>query len=108
MNPMADDRKDEKGGLERILADRREKAAKLRALGLHPYANHFRPAHTAADVLEAGKSLPAPADGTLSEPAGESKGDAPRYSLAGRIAALRSFGKAAFVKLDDRTGRVQV
>ena len=116
---MADDQKDEKGGLERILADRRQKVAGLRALGLHPYANDFRPAHTAAEALAAGAALPEPTPETpaadapgeskapaLSEPRGESK--EPRFSLAGRIAALRSFGKAAFVKLDDRTARIQV
>ena len=123
---MAEEEKEDKGGLERILADRREKAAKLRGLGFHPYANDFRPTHTAAEALEAGKSLPAPAlsersesKGTLIEPKGESRGEPPagpervqrvegRFSVAGRIAALRSFGKAAFVKLDDRSGRIQV
>ena len=31
-----------------------------------------------------------------------------RFSLAGRIVEFRSFGKATFVKLADRTGRIQV
>ncbi|MBB5022355.1 lysine--tRNA ligase [Desulfurispira natronophila] len=37
----------------------------------------------------------------------EQKDDLPRFCVAGRIMALRSFGKAAFIKLQDRTGTVQ-
>lgn len=37
----------------------------------------------------------------------DTKESLPRYIIAGRIMALRSFGKAAFVKLRDRTGSVQ-
>src|SRR5256886_10368522 len=38
----------------------------------------------------------------------ESVARAPRFSVAGRIVAHRSFGKAAFVKLRDRSGEIQV
>ena len=30
------------------------------------------------------------------------------YTIAGRIMAKRDFGKAAFIQLQDRTGRLQV
>ena len=100
-----DDREAQGGGLERIVADRRAKAARLAALGCRPFANDFRPDVLATDVLREAEALPAPpADGAAAEPAP----DAPRRALAGRIVALRSFGKAAFLKLDDRSGRIQV
>ncbi len=35
-------------------------------------------------------------------------GAAARYTLAGRIMARRDFGKAAFIQLQDRRGRLQV
>jgi lysyl-tRNA synthetase class 2 len=103
---MAEEEREEKsGGLERIVADRRAKAERLQALGARPFANDFRPTHTAQETLAAGDGLPAPVpDAPPAEPAA----DAPRFALAGRIMALRSFGKAAFLKLDDRSGRIQV
>jgi lysyl-tRNA synthetase class 2 len=99
------DREEQGGGLERIVADRKAKAVRLAALGRRPFANDFRPDALAADVLREAESLPAPVpDASAAEPGP----DAPRRSLAGRIVALRSFGKAAFLKLDDRSGRIQV
>jgi lysyl-tRNA synthetase, class II len=99
------DRAEKSGGLERIVADRRAKADKLRALGRPPFANDFRPTHTAAEALAAGGTLAAP---TPDAPPVEPDAGAPRFAVAGRITALRSFGKAAFLKLDDRSGRIQV
>ncbi|NMC69532.1 MAG: lysine--tRNA ligase [Myxococcales bacterium] len=99
------DRGDPGGGLERIVADRRAKAARLAALGRRPFANDFRPDALAADVLREAEALSAPGPG---EAAAEPGPDAPRRAVAGRIVALRSFGKAAFLKLDDRSGRIQV
>jgi lysyl-tRNA synthetase class 2 len=89
---MADERE--------LIAEREKKVAELRAAGHNPYANGFSPQHTAGDVhawFEAGNVPPEP--GTPG---------APRFSVAGRIVAHRSFGKAAFVKVRDRSGEIQV
>ena len=102
---MDEEQEGKSGGLERIVADRRAKAQKLRELGLRPFADDFRPTHTFGQVLELGAALPAPAPDA---PPVEPSADAPRFAVAGRITALRSFGKAAFLKLDDRSGRLQV
>ncbi|MEN9798718.1 MAG: hypothetical protein RL653_2414, partial [Pseudomonadota bacterium] len=84
---------------EEIYAQRVEKAAKWRELGANPFGNGHRPANLAAQVHEA--------HGSQSAEEIEKAG-APAYDVAGRIVALRSFGKAAFIKLRDRSGEVQV
>jgi len=96
---MADERE--------LIEEREKKAAEIRALGANPYANGFSPTHTAADLVSRFAGAQPPAD------PGE-KGGAPallsdeKFKIAGRIVATRSFGKAAFVKLLDRTGEIQV
>ena len=88
-----------------LIAEREKKVEEIRALGANPYANGFAPTHTAADLQAkfAGASPP---------PAGDGKGAPPallsdeHFKVAGRIASYRSFGKAAFVKLLDRTGEI--
>src|SRR4051812_4126384 len=101
---MADERE--------LIAEREKKVAQIRDLGANPYANDFTPTHTAAEVLArfAGATPPAAGEGQKD---GE-KGAPPallsedRFSVAGRIVAYRGFGKAAFVKVMDRTGEIQV
>jgi lysyl-tRNA synthetase class 2 len=86
-----------------LIAEREKKVAELRAAGQNPYANGFAPQHTAADVhawFDAG-NVPTANPVTDQPPA-------PRFSIAGRIVALRSFGKAAFAKVRDRSGEIQV
>jgi len=80
------------------LAHRREKAEALAALGVNLYSNTFKPSHTAAELLPRGDVL---------EPQETEPGGA-MYSVAGRILAMRKFGKAAFCCLADRTGQLQV
>lgn len=86
-----------------LIAERENKVAELRQAGQNPYANGFSPRNTARDVhawFEAGNAPAAhsPIDGAPSV----------RFSVAGRIVAVRSFGKAAFAKLRDRSGEIQV
>jgi lysyl-tRNA synthetase class 2 len=90
-----------------LIAEREKKAAEIRALGGNPYANGFTPTHTASEIL-------AKFAGAISPPTETEKGAPPallsedHFKVAGRIVAIRGFGKAAFVKLQDRTGQIQV
>jgi lysyl-tRNA synthetase, class II len=80
----------------RVLAERRQKLEQLRADGVEPFPPGFRDRTPIADVLARYESLEA----------GEETEDT--YRLAGRLAARRGHGKAAFLDLLDRTGRVQL
>jgi lysyl-tRNA synthetase class 2 len=86
-----------------LIAERERKVNELRQAGQNPYANGFSPAHTARDVHAwfAAGNVPG-ANPLTDEP------KAARFSIAGRVIALRSFGKAAFAKVRDRSGEIQV
>jgi lysyl-tRNA synthetase, class II len=77
---------------------RLQKADEMREKGISPYPNDIRPKHLAAALHRE--------FGTVSKEELEKKTD--EYSLAGRAMAVRSFGKAAFVQLQDRSGRFQI
>jgi lysyl-tRNA synthetase class 2 len=86
-----------------LIRQRQKKVEEIRAQGGNPYRNDFRPTHTAAEVLARFVGVtPVPAEGAP-RPLSED-----RFALAGRIVEHRSFGKATFVKLLDRSGRLQV
>ncbi len=90
---------DDLGTTEReIIAQRTKKAEALRALGVNPFGNGHAPRHLAADLARAYGDQPA--DEIARNPA--------EWSLAGRVLAVRSFGKAAFLRLRDRSGELQV
>ena len=76
---------------------RRKKLQALRARGVNPYPNDFRPDHTAGDLHARCEGL------------GETELAAlVAVRVAGRIVGLRDFGKAGFLHLQDRAGRIQV
>ncbi len=75
---------------------RLDTAATLRAAGINPYANNIRPKHLASELMAFDKEP----DEKLAE-----RGP---VSIAGRIIFIRSFGKAGFLRLRDRTGELQV
>jgi lysyl-tRNA synthetase class 2 len=83
-----------------LIAERERKVDELRQAGQNPYANDFAPQHTTGEVRAWFAAGGAPATGEATEPV--------RFSVAGRIVALRSFGKAAFAKLRDRSGEIQI
>jgi lysyl-tRNA synthetase class 2 len=90
---------DDLGATEReIIAQRARKAEALRALGVNPFGNGHRPAHAAADLVR--RYGEAPAEEIARDPGA--------WSLAGRVLALRSFGKAAFLRVRDASGEIQV
>ena len=77
---------------------RRRKLAELKDAGQKIYPNDFMPTHTASGVASQFGSL---ADEELVAAVHDIR-------LAGRIMAIRSFGKAAFFHIQDRRGRLQV
>lgn len=77
---------------------RRQKLLKLKESGECPYPNDFRPSHLTSEILADFDAL---SDDQLSVLQAN-------FSLAGRIMAIRSFGKASFFHLQDRKGRLQV
>lgn len=84
---------------QEIYDQRLEKAAKWREAGFNPYGNGYRPQHQAAEIHEK----------HAAQSAEEIEQAAPPpYDVAGRVVAMRSFGKAAFIKLRDRSGEIQV
>ncbi len=79
-----------------ILAERREKLDRLRSEGVEPFPHEFAGRTEIAAVHAAHDGLAE----------GEETDDA--YRVAGRIAARRGHGKAAFIDLVDATGRIQL
>ena len=77
-----------------VEAARREKRTALEAAGVPAYAYRYERSHTSAEAI-------ALYDDAMGE-------QGPSVALAGRIAALRSQGKTAFVHLEDAAGRIQV
>ena len=76
---------------------RRRKLAALRERGPNPYPNDFRPDHTTSEVHARFGGL---ADNDLA-------GAGP-VAVAGRVVARRDFGKAGFLQVQDRSGRLQL
>src|SRR5664280_811016 len=80
-----------------LLKVRLEKIAALKAAGVDLYPNNIQPKNTTVE---------------LSAQFGNSDGEALAqltqiFSIAGRLMAVRNFGKAAFVKIQDRKGQIQ-
>ncbi|MHB8416528.1 MAG: lysine--tRNA ligase [Myxococcales bacterium] len=94
---MATPPKETAGSEQEIYEARLRKAEALRAKGVNPWGNGHRVGSDIGPVvaLLGGKS------------AAELEAEKPRASVAGRIVAERSFGKAAFLRLRDRTGEIQ-
>jgi lysyl-tRNA synthetase class 2 len=84
--------------LNDLLKQRRAKLTDLREQGVNPFANDFKTTHVAADV----HSAHADHDKETLESIDTV------YAIGGRIMAQRDFGKAAFVQLQDRSGRLQI
>ena len=71
--------------------ERLRKLAALRELGLDPYPAHTERTHDCATVVSQYDEL-----------------DGHEVSVAGRVLSIRSFGKLAFIKLQDASGAVQL
>lgn len=82
----------ERGRLEEV---RRERRARIEALGVPPYAYRFERTHTAVEAVA-----------TATEP--DHRQVTETIRVAGRIAAWRDTGKTVFAHVEDATGRIQV
>jgi len=84
---------------EQYVDQRRAKVTELRGKGINPFPNAIYPSHTAAQIH-------ASYDAKTREELEANK--TPNYSICGRIMAIRLFGKAGFIKIQDRSGELQV
>ncbi len=80
-----------------LLKVRLEKIAALKAAGVDLYPNDTRPQNTTAEILARFGETDAESLAQISE----------NLSIAGRLMAVRNFGKAAFIKIQDRKGQMQ-
>jgi lysyl-tRNA synthetase class 2 len=81
-----------------LFEQRLNKLNELKKEGFNPYPNDFRVTHTTGEIR--GKFKDSTQD--------EVKKVEDLFSLAGRIMAIRSFGKASFIHIQDRKGKLQV
>jgi len=82
----------------KLIAERREKLAAIRAQGGVAFPNDFKPAHRAADLVAR--------YGQLTNE--ELEPQDIQVSVGGRMMLKRTMGKAAFCSLQDATGRIQL
>ena len=84
--------------LEEEYQNRIKRMEELRSKGIDPYPNGLQVTHTTAEIH-------AKYDEKTKE---ELEPLTDRFTIAGRILMIRAFGKAAFLKLQDRKGALQV
>jgi len=80
-----------------LLHARLEKIAALRAAGVDLYPNDIKPQNTTAEIFAQFGNSDSENLSKLRQ----------KFSLAGRLMAMRNFGKAAFIKIQDRRGQIQ-
>src|SRR5918994_491508 len=81
-----------------LIRQRRENFQALGELGVHPYPRQFERTHTVEQLVE-----------THGGKGGEAlQAEQPSTRTAGRILAIRSFGKANFLVISDGQARIQV
>lgn len=88
----------EGGSIERIMNERRAKALELKGLGQHPYGNGFKPTLLSSELLKQYDE----------KDKDELEASTEHFTMSGRLMAIRNMGKAAFLRLQDRAGQVQL
>jgi len=84
--------------LQPLMAQRLRKIDELKKEGVELFPNDFRAEKTTEDLVERfGQATPE-----------ELAKIEESFSVAGRIMSMRDFGKAAFIHIQDRNGRIQV
>ena len=88
--------------LNQLLIQRRKKADELAELNVNLYANDFKPTHHISEVLSSDSATEVLSDIE----------DGPNvrasFQVAGRILAMRKFGKASFLHIQDDSGKIQI
>ena len=80
-----------------LIQQRVRKLEELKKEGINPYPNQYKAEDLSRDIIDA--------CGPLSD---EELHALDRiFSLAGRIVAVRDFGKASFIQIQDRKGKIQ-
>lgn len=79
-----------------LIAERKAKLARLREAGIEPFPHHF-PGSVAAEDVRGNHTELEPGDETNVS-----------YRIAGRLSGRRGHGKAAFLDVVDRSGKMQV
>ena len=82
-----------------LLQSRQEKLLRLKSRGVEPFPHRFHVTHTIEGALALFRE---------EEKAGGQEARTESVSLAGRIMTVRSMGKAAFLVVQDGSGRIQV
>jgi lysyl-tRNA synthetase class 2 len=82
--------------LSDVIYKRHEKIEGLKRAGFNLYPNDFKVSHTIAEIQEMLRAAPE----ALTE-------QGPFFEIAGRLMAVNHFGKAAFVRVRDRSGQLQ-
>jgi lysyl-tRNA synthetase, class II len=80
-----------------LLRKKREKILSLKAEGIDLYPNDARVKDTTASIITRFSHMDSKALDTITE----------RFSIAGRLMAIRDFGKGSFAIIQDRTGKLQ-
>ena len=80
-----------------VLRQWKERIKTLRGMGIELFPNDFRAEYTSEDIIARYGDRSTEALAALEE----------TVSCAGRIMAIRHFGRAAFIHLQDRKGRIQ-
>lgn len=84
--------------MENELTDQRKhKIEELKSIGLDPYVNYFKPLHCASTIVSS--------YGELSDE--KLKTIDTDFSIAGRVIAVRDFGKSIFMHILDGSGKIQ-
>jgi lysyl-tRNA synthetase class 2 len=94
--PDEQESREQEGAASDLLRERRSKLEGLREAGVDPFPARFGDTVAVADVLERFEHLKAGEEGEET------------YRVAGRLTARRGHGKAAFLDLQDRSGKLQL
>ena len=84
--------------IDRIMNERRQKAQKLKSLGINPYANGLKPSIDNAEFIKKYDSFSKEELSLIKE----------KYYVAGRVISVRSMGKAAFIIIKDAFSSLQL
>lgn len=78
-----------------LISQRKQKIEALRRDGINPFPNGFKATHTVSDIRENIRNF------------SNNTQQSDHFTASGRIMAINSFGKSAFIRFRDRTGQLQ-